>query len=124
MTVSVRRSIHHFFLQGVSRIFSRSKNNMNASYSADMEFQSHLRSIFCLNAVSWTWSTVGQLNSARSAHDIILVEDTFLVIGGMNAKPNEACLLKNGEFTCEITSYMNNYVNPILFLVNDTYGSC
>ena len=87
---------------------------------------SGLRSILSLNAVSWTWSKVGNLNSNRFNHGVILVENTFMVIGGLYNKANEFCILNNGQFTCEEkTSRLNNYVStPLLFLVNDDYGIC
>ena len=39
--------------------------------------------ILRLNAATWKWSKVGYLNSARHGHGVILVENTFMVIGGL-----------------------------------------
>ena len=85
-----------------------------------------ISSILRLSAASWTWSNVGNLNSARDGHGVILVENTFMVIGGSSTKPNEACQLNNGQFTCESkTSSLNDYYfYPLLFLVSDDYKLC
>ena len=90
---------------------------------ADKNF---LSSILRLSAASWTWSNVGNFNSARRGHGVILVENTFMVIGGLSTKPNEACQLNNGQFTCESkTSSLNDYAfYPLLFLVSDDYKLC
>ena len=85
----------------------------------------HLRSILCLNAASWTWSNVGQLNSGRLAHGVIQVENKFMVLGGDGTKRNEACILSNGYFTCEEKGPSLTWYNlPLVFLVNGTYGNC
>ena len=88
--------------------------------------RSDLSSILRLSAASWTWSNVGNLSSARNAHGVILVENTFMVIGGLSTKPNEACQLNNGQFTCEAkTSSLNYYYYyPLPFLVSDDYKLC
>ena len=92
-----------------------------------------LSSILCLNAASWIWSNVGQLNSGRHGHGVILAADTFIVIGGMAhdgtatfTKAHEACLLKAGKFSCtESSSALTNYRHlESLFLVSDDYDSC
>ena len=84
-----------------------------------------LSSILRLNAATWTWSNVGNLNSVRYGHKVILVENTFMVIGGPASYSNEACLLNNGRFTCEErTSSLNSYYMPLLFLVSDNFGRC
>ena len=85
-----------------------------------------LNTIFRLSGETWTWSNAGRLNSARSSHGAALVEDTFMVIGGYSGnKPNEACLLNNGQFTCEVKpSSLTNYYYNIIFNVSDDYGLC
>ena len=84
-----------------------------------------LSSILRLDAVSWAWSNLGQLNSARSAHGVILLGNTFMVIGGKGTKSNEACHLNNVQFICEEkVSNLTNYYRPLLFLVNEQYGNC
>ena len=87
---------------------------------------SNLSSILRLSAASWTWSNIGNLNSARYGHGVILIESTFMVIGGSSTQPNEACQLNNGQFTCETkTSSLDYYFyTPLLFLVSDGYKLC
>ena len=82
--------------------------------------------ILRLNAATWTWSSVGQLNSGRYGHGAILVDNTFMVIGGGGTKPNEACLFNNGQVTCEekTSSLYNFYQMPLLFLVSDDFELC
>ena len=85
-------------------------------------------SILRLQSGSWTWTNVGQLNSARNAHAVTLVNDTFMVVGGNGVRKNEACQrLNNGQFSCTelFSSLKENYSwYPILFSVADNYGNC
>ena len=85
-----------------------------------------LRSILRLDSYSWEWSNVGQLNSFRSKHGVILVDKTFMVIGGSSTRSNEACLYNKGRFTCDKkASSLTNYQGyPLLFLVDANYGNC
>ena len=89
-----------------------------------------LTSILRLSVSSWTWSNVGQLKSSRRAHEVILVGNTFTIVGGNGngsiTKYNEACLLNNEQFTCtELSSSLTNYFyRPILYLVSDNYQNC
>ena len=84
------------------------------------------KSILCLNEASWAWSKIGQLNSLRDRHGVILIGNTFMVIGGRNTKPNEVCHLKHDTFSCaELPSELKAYMmRPLCFLVNDDYGKC
>lgn len=86
----------------------------------------YLDSILRLNGTSWTWSKIGHLNSSRRAHGVILVGNTFMVVGGYETKKNEACLLDNERFTCtELSSSLTNYRYwPILYQVDENYGNC
>ena len=85
-----------------------------------------LTSILRLSAASWTWSIVGQLNASRNGHGVILVDNKFMVIGGSDIRPTEACLLRNGRFNCEEkrSSLLKDFNTPILFLVDDNYQDC
>ena len=98
----------------------------NFYYFGGLDKGTTLSSILCLNATTWTWSKVGKLNSARYSNGVILVEDTFMVLGGSGRQQNEACRLKDGKFICEEkTSKLENYYNnALLFLVKDNYGNC
>ena len=66
------------------------------------------------------------MKTTREAHQVILVGDRFMIIGGMGTKNNEACFLNNGQFNCtEFSSSLKNYAYyPILYLVNDNYKNC
>ena len=87
-------------------------------------------SILGLSAASWTWSIVGKLNFSRHGHGVILVENTFMVLGGEGLysvdMPNEACLLSSGQFTCtQLSTNLTDYTfTPLLFLVDNAYGNC
>ena len=85
-----------------------------------------LNSILRLDGSSWTWSNVGQLNSARSGLGAILVGNTVTVVGGQGKLKNEACKLDNEQFTCtELSSSLTGYDwYPILHPVNQDYGQC
>ena len=85
-----------------------------------------LASILRLDGNSWTWSNVGQLNSPRWGHGVILVGNTFKILGGDGTFRNEVCLLTNEQLTCtEQTSSLTDYVyTPVLSLVDDNYGNC
>ena len=96
---------------------------------------SYLNSILRLEKVQknlWTWSHVGQMESTRVSHRVILAEDRFMVVGGrrdgdFSNMKNEACFLKNdGKFYCmAFSSRLYNYIDyPVLFLVDDNYGNC
>ena len=89
-------------------------------------YDGRLNTIFRLKSAKWVWSVVGRLNAVRRGNSVILVENTFMVIGGVGEKPNEACLLgENGIFTCEETSSLDTYwYYPVLFLVNDEFEDC
>ena len=69
-----------------------------------------LSSILCLNGSSLSWSNAGQLNSSRNGHGVILVGNTFTIVGGEGTLRNEACLLSNGQFNCtELSTSLTNY---------------
>ena len=98
----------------------------NFYYFGGYGYFGRLDSILRLNADSWTWSNVGKLNSARLGHSVILIENKFMVIGGSDNQPNEACVLNDGQFSCtEQPNSLTDYrITPILFLVNKSYGDC
>ena len=85
-----------------------------------------LDSILRLQSGSWTWSNVGQINSARYGHAVILIGQKFMVVGGGQKKYNEVCMLYNGRFNCtELSSSLSSYAySPILFSVPDSYRYC
>ena len=86
--------------------------------------EADLNSILRLNAARWKWAFVGKLKSARNGHGVILIDDTFMIIGGQGNFSNEACFLEfNGKFTCEekVSSLDDYYFTPLMVLVNDDY---
>ena len=95
-------------------------------YFGDSDGNSRLHSVLRLQSGSWTWSNVGQINSARWGHAVISNGEKFTVVGGNGNKKNEACSLKDGQFSCtKLSSKLYNYAYvPILFSVADNYGSC
>ena len=98
----------------------------NFYYFGGYDSGATVSSILRLNGATWTWSNAGQLNSARHAHNVIMVDKTVMVIGGGGNQPNEACILTNAEFTCQrLSSSLYEYkYTPLLHLVNDNYGLC
>ena len=79
-------------------------------------------SILGLNAASWTWSRVGEMNSVRYGLGVIQVENSVMVLGGAKMLQNEVCVLNNERFTCEETnSSLSYYYLPFVFLVSDSY---
>ena len=87
---------------------------------------SNLKSILRLSGSSWTWSNVGQLNEARHGLGVILVKNTFMVVGGWGTYKNEACLLNDEQFTCtqQATGLADKAWTPLMYLVSDNYGNC
>ena len=39
-----------------------------------------------LDSNSWKWSLLGYLNTARSTHNVIIVGNRFMVVGGVEYK--------------------------------------
>ena len=72
-----------------------------------------------MDATTSTWSKVGDLNSARSSHNVIFDGAHFLVIGGSGTQKTEKCAMANGQMTCaEQTPELEMYANyPELYLV-------
>ena len=78
-------------------------------------------SILGLNAASWTWSRVGEMNSVRYGLGVIQVENSVMVLGGAKMLQNEVCVLNNGRFTCEEKNSSLSMYMPFVFLVSDSY---
>ena len=95
-------------------------------YFGGFDRRGNLGLILRLSAATFTWSNIGKLNSPRNGHGVTLTGSTFMVIGGRNIHPNEACTLNNGEFTCEEqSSTLNRYAwTPLLFHVSENFVSC
>ena len=86
----------------------------------------NVTSVCRLEEKTWNWSKLGQLNSVREGYGVISVEEKFIVVGGHSSQNIEECLLDNGEFSCtEVqTWFINYYIYPILYLVDENYTNC
>ena len=69
------------------------------------------------------WTQVGNLNHRRRGHNVILVEESLLVVGDATEIPNEKCSFENNKIVCvdqELT--LENYFGwPELLLVPDFF---
>ena len=83
-----------------------------------------LKSIYRLEESTWKWSDCGEMTSGRRSHSVILVEGRFMLIGGVQEKKNEACLLKNDEFSCTQFTSSFDYYKPVLYLVDQNDINC
>ena len=95
-------------------------------YFGGLDGNSESNSILRLSGTSWTWSNVGQLNSAREGHSAILIGNTVTVLGGYGTKRNEACSIDNEQINC---TYLSSglawyWWYPILHSVDQDYGQC
>ena len=69
------------------------------------------------------WTQVGELNQAKSGHNVIYDGEYLIVVGGGSYQFTEKCTIKNESVTCtsqnpELASY---YLYPELFLVTENY---
>ena len=103
-------------------IFYGSNHYFFGGYSAGNE----LSSILALQKKYWTWSNVGKMKTTRAYHEVILIGNRFMLIGGDYIKKNEACQLFYHQFNCtEFSSSLQDYFSfPILYLVDDDYRDC
>ena len=57
--------------------------------------------IYRLDSASWTWSSVGQLNTnSRKGHSVILARNEFWIVGGESNSTTETCKLENDKLRC------------------------
>ena len=97
----------------------------------DQEGGDSLSSVIALKENTWTWSNIGEMNSARFGHGVIRVGGMFMLVGGRSMSynddktgyNNEVCLFENNEFSCtNLSSSLNDYsFYPILHLVDENY---
>ena len=89
-----------------------------------------MNTIARLDAVNWSWSEAGEINTARHYHRAIWVDSKLIIVGGqrkdLDLMPTEFCNFENNEFTCsEQMSTLDDYVAfPMLFAVSDDYRNC
>ena len=81
-----------------------------------------------LDAVTYIWSLVGSLNAARRGASAIVIDDSFLVVGGWGPSegkilPTEQCQYTGGNMTCtEQAPGLNHYEYwPLLLAVRDDF---
>ena len=88
----------------------------------------YISSILRLDATSWTWSEVGSMTRGRHGHGVFVNGNTFMQIGGNGHYRTEACVLSNGQFTCEENTTvqpLGGYAYwPFLLPVSDTFELC
>ena len=81
------------------------------------------------DSIQNSWTKLGDLYMARSAHSVIQVDDTFIVVGGMNKVgengkdvPTESCKLLNNKWGDYITcttrepEFSRSYHPELMFL--------
>ena len=78
-----------------------------------------------LDAQTYQWSKIGQLNTPRNYHAAIAIDDEFLIVGGAGEYKTERCsmLETNGELVCmdQEPTLSFYYRWPELFLVESSY---
>ena len=88
--------------------------------------ESTLDIIARLDSQTYVWTKVGELNTPRHKHNVVTVENEFLVIGGVGYDmKSERCNYDDDQMICteqwpELTGY---YDYPELFIVNEDYCS-
>ena len=71
---------------------------------------------------SGKWSKPGELTTKRRNHGAILIDGSFIVIGGLNDNPTERCTTGEKVKCVDQEPLLNNYYSyPELFLVNSNY---
>ena len=62
------------------------------------------------------WSIVGDLRNPRMSHGVILIGNSFMVVGGYANIKSEKCTLENNRMNCvELASGLPGYVNHPYF---------
>ena len=62
---------------------------------------------------NFTWSHVGNLNQARGGHNVIVIQNEVLIVGGYHQTySTERCIYRIGQMNCteqlpELTKYTN-----------------
>ena len=84
-----------------------------------------------LDAVTWSWSIAGRLNTARIHHGVIWLNSKLIVVGGeSNGYPyelkhtTEFCRLENFACTVQDSILSSNDHDLLLFAVRDDYRNC
>ena len=69
------------------------------------------------------WTSLGLLNSARSSHNVIWLENRIIVVGGQGDLMTESCTIANNQTTCtDIGPSLKQYRKyPELFIVDSNF---
>ena len=56
-----------------------------------------------LDGTTFEWEDVGSMQAIRYLHNVIVIQDTFLVVGGEGRRNTERCSYDSSEnrFTCQ-----------------------
>ena len=93
-------------------------------YTNNTEFD---RTIAQLDGRTFQWSIIGQLNQGRNGHNVVQLQDKFLVIGGYNydlgSVMAEKCVYSKGNMKCTVQQPSLYYYTdfPELLAVPETY---
>lgn len=76
-----------------------------------------------LDGNTYEWDQIGTMENSRKAHNVIFIDNVFLIIGGAGNLMTENCQLFNDAMTCtEQTPMLDNYYAcPELFPVESDY---
>lgn len=82
--------------------------------------------IASLDPITWSWSNVGRLRTARDGHEALWLNSKLIVVGGQYTKPVEFCELENDRFFCtsQALTLKDFDYYPLLFAVSDDYNRC
>ena len=53
-----------------------------------------------LDARTYEWTDVGELIYSRENHSVIFIENSFLIIGGLDNIQTEKCYMSSGTMSC------------------------
>ena len=92
-------------------------------FGGNTDISDYEKSIARFDAVSKTWSKVGEMTNGRRAHSVIYLQSSFLVTGGQLKKVEaEKCSLSNGQMSCSVQNpELDHYGYSELFLVSPDY---
>ena len=115
-------SVKDFFICGYAPVFTNGVFYIVGGYVDERNSNTIAR----LDAITWSWSSVGRLQTSRNGHGAIWLNLNLIVVGGWEIMPTEFCKFENNEFTCtEQKSNLHDYgYFPLLFTVSDDYKNC
>ena len=92
-------------------------------YFGGYDGSSDLSTIARLDGSSYKWSQIGRLNEGRGGHNVIYLNNHFLIVGGWGTKNTENCEYKNGRMVCQsqFPSLTKYQTTPELMMVTDDF---